>query len=134
MVNCFFTVAPFDLKKCKCLAISGLSNAKFFRFLSEPYLGKIGQNIFCNFKQYCLHIFDSKKTHTLALETLAFFKKFHFLYLLICSIHAALMLAYFGAGGVTEQELSKVLGKKCALKKLGLDRAGNFPALGLSGQ
>lgn len=46
-----------------------------------------------------------------------FSKKKHFLYLLICSIHAALMLAYFGAGGVTEQELSKVLGKKRAFKK-----------------
>ena len=29
------------------------------------------------------------------------------------------MLAYFGAGGVTEQELSKVLGKWYALKKIG---------------
>ena len=36
---------------------------------------------------------------------------FSVIYLFICSIHAALMLAYFGAGGVTEQELSKVLGK-----------------------
>ena len=42
---------------------------------------------------------------------------FSVIYLFICSIHAALMLAYFGAGGVTEQELSKVLGKWYALKK-----------------
>jgi len=41
------------------------------------------------------------------------------------SIHAALMLAYFGAGGVTEQELSKVLGTT-GLSKQAIQRSYLF--------